>query len=215
MKSIELYSVSRSVQLGLLGGIVGAIVMGALAYMMPVNGEPFFIAAAMLMGMGSMATIAGWMLHLITGLVVGAVFGVATARITRFHPSGIRKSIGLGIGAGILVWVIVFLPMMMALMESMIPSNQMPTMIAGSFAAHLVYGLVLGGLTGVLVIKRSSQYKCEACGASFHSQEELIKHSKVHVQSVKQYKCPSCGASFASQAELMEHSKTHPMTRTA
>lgn len=215
MKSIEIYSVSRSVQLGLLGGIVGAIVMGALAYMMPVNGVPFFVAAAMLMGIGSMATIAGWMLHLITGLVVGGVFGVATAKITRLHLSGIPKSIGLGIGAGILVWVIFFLPMMMALMASMIPSGQMPLMIAGSFGAHLVYGLVLGGLAGAVLIKQSPQYECEACGASFQGQEELMKHSKVHMQAVKQYKCPSCGASFASQVELMEHSKTHPLTRTA
>ncbi len=215
MKSIEIYTVSRSVQLGLLGGIVGAAVMGALAYMMPVNGEPFFVAAAMLMGIGAMATVAGWMLHLITGLVVGALFGVATAKITRFHLSGVPKSIGLGIGAGILVWVVLFLPMMMALMASMIPSGQMPLMIAGSFAAHLVYGLVLGGLTGALLIKQSPQYKCGACGASFDTQEELMNHSKVHMQSVKQYRCPSCGASFASQTELMEHSKTHPMTRPA
>ncbi len=214
MKSIGIYTVSRSVQLGLVGGVVGAIVMGGLAYMMPVNGEPFFIAAAMLMGIGSMATIAGWMLHLITGLVAGAVFGFATAKVTRFHLSGVSKGIGLGISAGILVWVVFFLPMMIAVMASMIPSGQMPLMIAGSFAAHLVYGLVLGGLTGALLIRQSPQYKCEACGESFHSQEEL-KHSKVHMQAAKQYKCPSCGASFASQAELIQHSKMHPMTRTA
>jgi hypothetical protein len=155
-KGIELYPVSKSVQLAALGGIVGAVVMGGLAYMMPVNGQPFFVAAAMLMGLGYASAAAGWMLHLITGLVVGAIFGVATAKVTRFHLTSITKGLGLGIGGGVLVWLVFFLPMMMAVMASMIPASQMPTIIIGSFAAHLVYGLVLGGITGGLLIKRAS-----------------------------------------------------------
>ena len=180
MKSIELYPVSKSVQLAAIGGVVGAIVMGGLAYMMPVNGQPFFVAAAMLMGLGSVSTVAGWMLHLITGLVVGTIFGVVTAKVTRFHLTGITKSVGLGIGGGVLVWLVFFLPMMMAVMASMIPPVQMPTMILGSFAAHLVYGLVIGGIAGGLLVRRSSLYKCEACGASFASQAALMEHSKKH-----------------------------------
>jgi hypothetical protein len=156
MKGIELYSVSKSVQLAALGGIVGAVVMGGLAYMMPVNGQPFFVAAAMLMGLGSASTPAGWMLHLITGLVVGSIFGAVTAKVKRFHLTSIAKSVGLGIGGGVLVWLVFFLPMMMAVMASMIPASQMPTMIIGSFAAHLVYGLFLGGITGGLLVKRAS-----------------------------------------------------------
>jgi hypothetical protein len=155
MKGIELYSVSKSVQLAALGGIVGAVVMGGLAYMMPVNGQPFFVAAAMLMGLGS-ASPAGWMLHLVNGLVVGAIFGVVTAKVTRFHLTSITKGLGLGLGGGVLVWLVFFLPMMMAVMSSMIPASQMPTMIIGSFAAHLVYGLVLGSITGGLLVRRAS-----------------------------------------------------------
>ena len=180
MKSIELYPVLKSVQLAAIGGVAGAILMGGLAYMMPVNGQPFFVAAAMLMGLGSMSTAAGWMLHLISGLVIGTIFGVVTAKVTRFHLTRVTKSVGLGIGGGVLVWLVFFLPMMMAVMASMIPAAQMPTMIVGSFAAHLVYGLVIGGIAGGLLVRRSSLYKCELCGASFASQAELIEHSKKH-----------------------------------
>jgi hypothetical protein len=162
MKSVELYSVSKSVQLAAVGGIAGAIVMGGLAYMMPVNGQPFFVAAAMLMGLGSISTVAGWMLHLITGLVVGSIFGVVTAKVTRFHLTGIAKSVGLGIGGGVLVWLIFFLPLMMAVMASMIPAAQMPMMIVGSFAAHLVYGLILGGTAGGLLVRSASPLKVQA-----------------------------------------------------
>ncbi len=51
------------------------------------------------------------------------------------------------------------------------------------------------------------QYKCEACGASFNTKEELMQHGKMHSKNVAQYKCAACGTSFASQAELMEHGK--------
>jgi hypothetical protein len=137
-------------------------VMGGLAYMMPVNGQPFFVAAAMLMGLGSMSSAAGWMSHLITGLIVGVIFGFVTAKVTRFHLTGIAKSVGLGIGGGVLVWLVFFLPMMMAVMASMIPASQMPLMIAGSFAAHLVYGLILGGVAGGLLLRRASPVKVQA-----------------------------------------------------
>ena len=180
MKNIELYPVSKSVQLAAVGGVAGAIVMGGLAYMMPVNGQPFFVAAAMLMGLGSISTAAGWMLHLITGLVVGTIFGVVTAMVTRFNLTGITKGVGLGIGGGVLVWLVFFLPMTMMVMAPMIPSAQMPTMIVGSFAAHLVYGLVIGGIAGGLLVRNSSLYKCEACGGSFASPAELMEHSKKH-----------------------------------
>jgi len=110
----------------------------------------------MLMGLGSASTAAGWMLHLVNGLVVGAIFGVVTAKVTRFHLTSITKGLGLGIGGGVLVWLVFFLPMMMGVMASMIPASQMPTMIIGSFAAHLVYGLILGGITGGLLVRRAS-----------------------------------------------------------
>ena len=180
MKRIELYPVSKSVQLAAIGGLAGAIVMGVLAYMMPVNGQPFFVAAAMLMGLGSASTAAGWMLHLITGLVIGTIFGVVTAKVTRLHLTRVSKSVALGIGGGVLVWLVFFLPVMMAVMAPMIPPGQMPMMIVGSFAAHLVYGLVIGGIAGGLLVRNSSLYKCEACGASFASQAELMEHSKKH-----------------------------------
>ena len=180
MKSIEIYPVSKSVQLAAIGGIAGAIVMGGLAYMMPVNGQPFFVAAAMLMGLGSMSTVGGWMLHLISGLVVGTIFGVVTAKVTWFHLTRLVKGVGLGIGGGVLVWLVFFLPMMMSVMASMIQPAQMPTMIVGSFAAHLVYGIVVGGIAGGLLVRRSSLYKCEPCGTGFASQAELMEHSKKH-----------------------------------
>jgi DNA-directed RNA polymerase subunit RPC12/RpoP len=65
-----------------------------------------------------------------------------------------------------------------------------------------------------------AQYKCQACGASFASQEELMEHSKVahsSPQSQQQgqredFECKACGKHFHSLAELQQHGKiAHPM----
>ncbi len=187
MRTNITYPVSKAVGTGVAGGLVGALVMGGLALMMPVNGQPFFVAAAMLMGLsGTTATIAGWMLHLITGLVVGGVFGVAITRVNAFHVTNIKRELAWGLGAGVLVWVIFFLPVMMISGMASVLGPMLMTMMLGSFAAHLVYGLTLGGIVGVV----------------------LPRTVPVPV-SVQAYKCPTCGASFESKSDLMEHARRH------
>ena len=158
--------------------------MAGLALMMPVNGQPFFVAAAMLMGVGSMAAVAGWTLHLITGLVVGAIFGVVITKVNAFCITSLKRGLAWGLGTGALVWVILFLPLMMASgMASMLGSTLM-TMMAGSFVAHLAYGLILGGIVGVVLPRAVpvsvAAYKCSTFRASFSSQRELMQHADKH-----------------------------------
>jgi hypothetical protein len=185
MQTKMAYPVSKAIRTGLVGGLVGALVMGGLALMMPVNGQPFFVAAAMLMGLsGTIATAAGWMLHLIIGLLVGAVFGIAVTKINAFRVTNIKRGLAWGLGAGLLVWVVFFLPLMMVTGMAAMLGPMLMTMMLGSFAAHLVYGLLLGATVGLV----------------------LPKALPVSIQA---YKCPTCGASFESQSELMEHARKH------
>ncbi len=213
MRTNVTYTVSKAVGAGLAGGIVGAVILGGIAYRMPVNGQPFFVAAAMLMNLsGGTAIVGGWMLHLITGLIVGAIFGVALTKVRMFRVTDVKRGVGWGIGAGILVWVVFFLPMMLSVMGSMIPSGQMPLMIGGSFLGHVIYGLGLGGIAGVALSRTASvsSFKCSTCGATFQSERKFMEHSKTHMATTAtQYNCPTCGASFKSQAELMQHADKH------
>jgi len=182
------YPTSRAVSYSLLGGLAGALVMGALALMMPIpntGGAPFFVAAAMLMGMGSMAWAAGWGLHLATGLIVGGIFGFAVAKVSRFQLKTTTRALGLGALAGFGVWLIFFVPMMAMLMPALM---SMTMLVGGSFVAHLVFGLVLGGVTSVAIPKSNP--------------------------STTRFECPTCGAAFSTQKELMDHkAKAHPMSR--
>lgn len=167
------------------GGLVGAIITGGLALMMPVNGQPFFVAAAMMMGLsGTIATAAGWMLHLVTGLIVGAVFGVAIAKVNAFSVTYIKRGLAWGLGAGILVWAVFFLPMMIVSGMANMLGPTLMTMMLGSFGAHLVYGLTLGGIVGAVLPKTVlisfETNQCPTCGATFRSQSELMQHADKH-----------------------------------
>ena len=100
------YSTRKVVSYGLLGGLIGALVMGAIAYMMPIpntGGAPFFVAAAMLMGTGSIAWVAGWILHLVTGLIVGGIFGVVVVKFSKLQLKTTGRALVLGILAGFVV----------------------------------------------------------------------------------------------------------------
>jgi hypothetical protein len=171
MRTNITYPISKAVRTGLAGGFVGALIMGGLALMMPINGQPFFVAAAMLMGLsGAMATAAGWMLHLVAGLVVGAVFGVTINKVNIFHVTNIKRGLGWGLGAGVLVWVVFFLPMMMVSGIASMLGSMLMTMMLGSFAAHLVFGLTLGGIVGAVLPRAApisvQAYRCPPAGPS-------------------------------------------------
>jgi uncharacterized C2H2 Zn-finger protein len=190
--------------------------MGLVALMMPIpgtGGAPFFVAAAMMMGAGSMATAAGWVLHLFTGLVVGAIFGTVVAKASPLRKSAARAT-GLGAVAGVAVWLAFFMPVMVMLMPAL---TAMPTMVGGSLAAHLVFGLVLGGVTSQGLSK--GDFTCEACGQTFATREDLKEHAKAHMSSAavppsaeEEYYCKACGKKFKTKEELAEHAKeAHPM----
>ena len=210
-------SASRTLGFALLGGSIGSLVLAGIASMMPVNGNPFFVDAVMMMGVtGTMASAAGWMMNLVTGLVIGAAFGAAVVYVRRLRADTIAKGLGLGAVAGALVWVVFFLPMANALASSMHMSLMAmgSTMVGGSFLGHLIFGLVLGGVTAAGVPKAASTFKCPSCGASFGSKEELMQHGRAHMSTkpAQEFKCPACGATFATQQLLMDHkAKAHPM----
>lgn len=210
---MESYRMTKAVSYSLLGGFVGALVMGAIAYMMPIpntGGAPFFVAVAMLMGMGAMWYAAGWILHLITGILVGAIFGVIVVKVSSLRLKGVGRALGLGAAAGLVVWVVFFMPMMAMFMPAL---TGMGAMVGGSFAAHIIFGLILGGVAS-LAIPKGNSFECPACGATFSSESELGDHGKTHMTSrpAQRLKCPACGASFTTEQELMEHKgKAHPM----
>jgi len=48
-------------------------------------------------------------------------------------------------------------------------------------------------------------YKCEQCGMTFPSQEELEEHMRQHERAAEIFRCEKCKMTFDSQEELERH----------
>ena len=148
----NLYSVTRGLKVGALGGIVGALVLGLLAGISAfvLDQEVFYVAIAQKLGLASPG-ITGWVLHFTVGLIAGSLFVGTTALIQRFALDTRRKSFWVGLLGGIVVWITFFVP----ITDFLEPADLSNLMFAGgSFVFHLVYGVVTA-LVSLWLIRRS------------------------------------------------------------
>jgi hypothetical protein len=137
-------SYSRLVLFGLLGGFGGALAMGSVV---PLPDALCLALATKIIGTSSGTAYAmGWIFHLVTGLSFGAIFGAGLSIVAKHRVNSLVRCLSLGITAGILVWAGFFMPAVAVLLPSMISGS----LVAQSFASHLVFGLVLGGVVGTI-----------------------------------------------------------------
>lgn len=133
---------SRSVSLGLLGGFIGALIMGGLGYLAPtpVSGTPFFVAPFARAGLGGYAAYAaGWVLQIFVGLLIGALYGAAAAWIRGLRAEKTGWGILWGIVAGIVTWLIYGLPALV-----LGAGLGRADLVAAVLGFGLVFGVILG-----------------------------------------------------------------------
>lgn len=141
---------------GVVGGFIGAIVMGALAYLFPIKGEPFFILVVTNIGISAtVGLIVGWVLNLIAGIIIGAIFGYIVGYYHNIRVSTYSRGLVMGLLAGGLVWAWFFMPVIVA---------SMPTVsgliLAEAFGGHIVFGLIMGAITAAgtrLIVERERE----------------------------------------------------------
>jgi hypothetical protein len=168
---------------GIIGGIVGGLVMlgimiGMLG-MMNLPSDTFAKLIGMTMGQQPQnASGVGLAIHLLSSIVIGAIFGAVTSSIKKLGLTGYGKGIGFGIATGVIAFVVLFLPVimgampteMMSMMKMMNPamSSQMimtqmqklqPMILGGALLAHIIYGAILGAITTVLITKTGFRRK--------------------------------------------------------
>jgi hypothetical protein len=139
------------------------------------GGAPFFVVSAERLGaQGPAAWVAGFLLHLLVGVLAGAAFGALAAVVTpHLWLTSTRRAVLLGAVYGFLVWVFFF----GSLMSYQVPRwESMYAMDAGALAGHLVFGGVIGWMTyhGAPAVARLR--RCERCGEPFESVEGLAEH---------------------------------------
>ena len=170
-------STKRMVMFGAIGGFIAGLVMApflmftALLVGMPANTMPTAIGLAFGADINS-AMMTGFGLHILTGIIIGAIFGIVVANVSKLRISGFAKGVSEGLITGMIAFVVLFIPVSMVLMPpvlielvmqmnptmnqqeimNMLQQN-MPTMIGMGVLEHLVYGAVLGTITTALILK--------------------------------------------------------------
>ena len=111
----------------------------------------------------SYAVYIGFLLHMITGTIIGIVYSTLSKNIKKLYITSVYKGVGTGILTGVVVWVILFLPLNYGIMQPTLQnmiSTLNPTspeylmaeqllelsnvIVVGSLAIHVVFGGVMG-----------------------------------------------------------------------
>lgn len=134
---------------GLVGGLVATIAMTALMMMMGDGGPPPTAGLVAKYGGGEPTDYAmpGMVLHVLYGIVAGAVFAVGVP-VLGFALDSIAVAAGFGLAYGI-VLMIGGMAFWMRTVIGMEPDRD--TMMTFG-TVHVVYGLVLGALTGTGIL---------------------------------------------------------------
>ena len=117
-------------------------------------------------------------MHIVTGIIIGAIFGIITGKITKLRINKISRGIVFGIITGLIVFGVFFIPMLqnvlapnlMELMMGMNPNappdmikqkmqTKLPTVIQTSLGLHILFGAVLGVVTSSLTQRLQYQTK--------------------------------------------------------
>jgi hypothetical protein len=115
----------------------------------------------------------GFVLHIITGAIIGIVYMIISDRVRQLRTDSTLKAVGTGVSTGIVVWAVLFIPLHSFLIEPTL-RNMLLTSPAGSpmhltaerllqmsdsilygaLAIHFVFGAVLGFIARIATSSR-------------------------------------------------------------
>jgi cytochrome bd-type quinol oxidase subunit 2 len=161
--------------------LVGLIFAGDMALGFP-SGTLYSIIGLTMAGLGMpYALYFGIGMHLVTGTLIGTVFGYITAIVGAFNITSLGKGTLVGILAGFISFSLLFIPItrfqveqsLIRFLASIHPpgTDQIilqnraldvaSTVLAGAVPFHIIYGAIMGFITGYLLLVRGSHKKEE------------------------------------------------------
>jgi hypothetical protein len=163
---------------GTLAGFISAwILMGLISLVadsslgLP-SGTLYSVVGVAMGYHGYTATALGIVLHLITGTVIGAVFGYVTAVFEPFNIPNLRRGAGVGVLAGFLTFSALFIPItrfeiepsLLGTLSGIYPPDTnitvlqnkvldiMSTVLVGAILFHVLYGAIMGFVTALFLM---------------------------------------------------------------
>jgi hypothetical protein len=138
---------ATKLQRAVIGGIAGTAAMTMVIFLAPFIGMPKMSPPAMLSMMTGLPILAGWLMHLMIGIIYALIYAFIVINMLKRISSNLLKGLIFG------MFAFVFGMIMIALMGTV--SGGMPAMegsmmgiLAGGLIGHLIYGIVT-----VLVIR--------------------------------------------------------------
>jgi hypothetical protein len=174
MTEMEVYTTGRGIKMGALAGHIAAwsilgLILGIDGTMRLPTGT-FYSVIGVTFGLtGASAMQLGFILHLVTGTIIGALFGYMTSVIRGFHIANIKKALVLSVITGIVTWLVLFLPITVFIVQPSLESiaatlgvpmldEMLPMIIGGSVGMHVIYGGMLGFMYWLAVVPSSYEY---------------------------------------------------------
>jgi uncharacterized membrane protein YagU involved in acid resistance len=161
---------------GLIAGLTAA--WAIFGFILAIDSElnlppgTFYKMIGIAFGINSLyAVYVGFLLHMITGMVIGIIYSTLSENIKKLNITSIYKGLGTGILTGVVVWAIFFLPLNYGIMQPTL-NNMVDTLnptsseylmakqllelsgviILGSLILHIVFGGVMGFCARLAVI---------------------------------------------------------------
>jgi uncharacterized membrane protein YagU involved in acid resistance len=132
-------------QAGVTGGLVGALVFGAMMSILTPGVLQMGIPA--MYGIAGPAGALGWAIHMSHGAIIGLGF-VTIAGLRPAVGDSIGAGLGAGAGYGLVVWIalaVIAMPIWLGAV-GFAGAPPLPNIGVESLVGHVVYGAVLGGV---------------------------------------------------------------------
>jgi hypothetical protein len=115
----------------------------------------------------------GFVLHIITGAIIGIVYMIISDRVRQLLTDSTLKAVGTGVSTGIVVWAVLFVPLHSFLIEPTLRNmllispagspmhltaerllQMSASILYGALAIHFVFGAVLGFIARIATSSR-------------------------------------------------------------
>ncbi len=167
---------SMMVKIGTVSGLVGGFAIFLSIFMIDldlnVGQGTFYKVVGLPLGIsGTLATLVGMILHMLTAALVGAIFGVCSGLYRKLRVFSLGRGMISGIITGLVVFFAFFIPISNILMIPMIQSSSATfgdasrilantnLIMFGALELHVVYGIAMGGFFAIAIQYESKKQK--------------------------------------------------------
>jgi len=160
VERLNTFLIKRNVEYGALAGHIAAWSIFGLIFaidmLMRLQPGTFYSVIGTTLGVSMpAATYIGFALHLLTGTIIGLLFGYITTVVRSFTITSVGRSFGFAIISALASWAVLFLPITIFAVQPNLPEiatvlgqpallNVSPQILAGAIGMHVIYGGVLG-----------------------------------------------------------------------